>query len=270
MKSKLIPHIYILGVKDNFRGGNLTNELEGNKDVSFEIHWARRVDLLDLENQDFSNSHFAKFAVGRKLKCEEISCADGHNEIYKKILDRRLPWSIVLEDDVWIVGQLDSVNSYLFDTEIPTIIFLNKLAEKVSHSNDEYKSENEKSFGLVKQFLPKNIACSYAVNLAAVKMINEIQNYHLISSPDWPYRWSPRVDFYQVVLPIFEHPIQGENSLIGDRYSGREKILNRIPNPIRLFRALMFHIPFDIAYKKEISFKYKLIFRQLFYRIGTK
>ena len=104
----------------------------------------------------------------------------------------------------------------------------------------------------------------------AVKVINELGHNQLISSPDWPYRWSPRVDFYQCVSPIFVHPPQGENSLIGERSNNREKILNRIPNPIRLFRALMFNIPFDVAFKKEISFKCKLLFRQLRYKIGAK
>jgi hypothetical protein len=269
MKNKSTPHIFILGLQDNFRGESLVDEL-AKADSSFEIHWAKKVYSQDIVNQDIIDSRFAKFAIGREIKCEEISCANGHNEIYKKIFEKRLQWSIILEDDVEMIDELDSVNRYLFETEFPSIIFLNNLAEKVSHLNETGKSEEKKQTGIVKQFLPKNIACSYAINFAAVKVINELGHNQLISSPDWPYRWSPRVDFYQCVSPIFVHPPQGENSLIGERSNNREKILNRIPNPIRLFRALMYNIPFDVAFKKEISFKCKLLFRQLRYKIGAK
>ena len=269
MKNRMLPYIFILGVQDKFRGKNLIDEFTRDK-ISFEIHWANKIKPQDIVDKNISDSGFAKFAIGRQLKHEEISCANGHNAIYKKIYERRLPWSIILEDDVKLINDLSNIKSILWDSKVPTIIYLNALVEKVNHFNDIAKPKEKQSRGVIRQFLPKNIACSYAINLAAVEMIREVGNHNLISSPDWPYRWSSRVDFYQVLSPIFMHPAQEDNSLIGKRLNDREKMLNRIPNPIRLARAVIFRIPFGIAFKTEIVLKSKLIFRQLLYKIGEK
>jgi GR25 family glycosyltransferase involved in LPS biosynthesis len=267
MASKLLPKFFILGVKNRFRGFELVNEIERQGGIC-EIHWAQT--LEEIENFNRSSLKFQYFAIGRRLKFEEISCALGHNGIYQLIWKQGLTWGVVLEDDVQVVTELQKLSDYLFQSDQPTIIFLNSFPLNMSHENDEVDHKIGIPNGLRKQFLPKNIACSYAINFAAVDLIFKLGRNNLLSVADWPYVWHRQVNFYQIEELFFSHSDDAKYSIIGNRNTSKEKFSVRIPNPIRVIRAILFGVPIRIAIENEVLVKTKLLYRQVKFKIGKR
>ncbi|CAN2244682.1 Glycosyl transferase, family 25 [actinobacterium SCGC AAA044-D11] len=265
MSSILLPKFFILGVRNKFRGFELFNEIERQGGIC-QIQWAQTFE--EIENYHKTSLEFQNFTIGRRLKFEEISCALGHNEIYQLIWRQGLTWAVVLEDDVQVVNELQKLSDYLFQSDEPTIIFLNSFSLKVSHENVEANHKIGIPDGLRKQFLPKNIACSYAINFAAVDLILKLGRNNLLSVADWPYIWFTQVHFYQIEKPFFSHSNDANFSIIGNRNTSREKFSMRIPNPIRLIRAILFDVPIRIAIKNEVLVKAKLLYLQVKFKIG--
>jgi GR25 family glycosyltransferase involved in LPS biosynthesis len=267
MLSSSIPIIFILGVKKRFRGKSLVSEIN-RQSGNCQIHWAKTIE--EVQDSVLSSIAFQYFTIGRELKFEEISCALGHNDIYMTILSQNLPWAIVLEDDVQVVAELVKLNDYLFESDAPSIIFLNSFSQKLSHNNSNTRREFGVSAKLSKQFLPKNIACSYAINLAAVRLIANIGQTKLISVADWPYLWFSKVSFYQISNPFFLHSGDPQFSLIGSRVNSRERFSKRIPNPMRVIRAILFGVSIKTAFKNELVLKTKLIYLQAKFKLGVR
>lgn len=55
-----------------------------------------------IENRKYYDPQKAQHAEGRQLSAGEVGCALSHNYVYSKILEKQIPYALILEDDVII------------------------------------------------------------------------------------------------------------------------------------------------------------------------
>lgn len=77
------------------------------------------------ENPDYYDVKKAKKLIHRELKAGEVGCALSHNAVYKEIVKEKLPYALVLEDDIVISKDLpeviESLLPYLTGSRIITL-----------------------------------------------------------------------------------------------------------------------------------------------------
>ena len=97
--------IYILGLKNNFRGTNLFESIK-QENLDVEIIWG-----VDYRINEFSKDQFPdvkeEIFYGRKVSFGELACNLGHAMIMKKAYEEKVDFAIILEDDVQILDFLN-------------------------------------------------------------------------------------------------------------------------------------------------------------------
>lgn len=138
-------------------------------------------------------------AMGRRLLDGEIGCALSHCGIYRRMVDERIPYALVLEDDIAIVGDLAGalldVESFC-NPERPQIILLThhtKGAPDVGISRITYEMFTE----------------GYVVTLAAARALCRA-NYPVVTVADSWGRWRRRgiIELYKCYPPALSQDWQ--------------------------------------------------------------
>jgi glycosyl transferase, family 25 len=110
----------------------------------------------------------------RELRLSEIGCAMSHIHVYRKIVDEKLPYALILEDDVVIPeGFGDVIGSIerLIQADRPEILLLSPASVDLRHSGAMRASGNYKADPFIGGFF----ASSYIVTrLAALSLLQEL------------------------------------------------------------------------------------------------
>lgn len=122
--------------------------------------------------------------IGRELAPGEIGCVMSHQIIYKKIIDQKIPYALVLEDDIDLTSEIINISNKvesISDTWDVVLVGyhgvksrddLNLQGEIVKDLNDEYK--------LIKLKEPAHGTYGYFVsNRGAKRLLEQSQDYVL-------------------------------------------------------------------------------------------
>lgn len=92
----MIP-IFVVSMPNSPRRLSMTSKL---KDMEFEYLDAIVGKSFLNEIGQINNTEWVKNRYKRNLTAGEFGCSESHKEIYKKIIEHKIPWAIILEDDV--------------------------------------------------------------------------------------------------------------------------------------------------------------------------
>jgi len=74
---------------------------------------------VDFRNKSYDaieselNLDFAEYIVGGKLSPGEVGCLLSHQQVYETIVDKKIAWALVIEDDAELVLHADEIVSYM-------------------------------------------------------------------------------------------------------------------------------------------------------------
>jgi len=80
--------------------------------------------LSETEIGQHCNQEKAKQLFGRELLLGEIGCALSHKKIYQEIIDKNLPYAVILEDDALIGSEFKEIVSLIIEKKIDYDIVL--------------------------------------------------------------------------------------------------------------------------------------------------
>lgn len=92
----MIP-IFVVSMPNSARRLSMTSKL---KDMEFEYLDAIVGKFFLNEIDQINNTEWVKNRYKRNLTAGEFGCSESHKKIYKKIIELKIPWVIILEDDV--------------------------------------------------------------------------------------------------------------------------------------------------------------------------
>ena len=213
-------HIWILGLKDGYRGNNLEIELKAQK-LKFSIFWgingSKRKEINQIPNY---TSNFSNFLYGRDMLSTEVATSLGHIGIYGEFLKSNYEWALILEDDVRIDSGLSYFLECLTKYKEPAVISLSSgegfKFKKHTFLHERFKVKNHEILRLLE--LP-SLAHGYLINRRAVEMIDLKESKRLISVADWPYLWPKSFQYYMAKVSLVEEDDSNFGTLIGDRKS---------------------------------------------------
>jgi hypothetical protein len=202
--------IYILGLKNSFRGEALLKELSSNfGDV--HIHWGTdaRLNPLDVSHR---NDVRSRRIYGRVLRDSEIACAQGHFQILLKAQRRNTDIVLILEDDAEIVniGELKFWITQL-NLKKPTIwTFSNSSSSKLVIPSPSRKISK-------RTFCTPTLAHAYAINRLALDFILDGYARYGIEGfqADFPLFYADLANFEIAPLNIIQQ--SSVESIIGER-----------------------------------------------------
>jgi GR25 family glycosyltransferase involved in LPS biosynthesis len=220
------PNIFIIGVKSRYRGHPLEKQLS---DFGFDIenYWGINGKSLSDEAESYLASQLVPAVLTNySMSTGEICCAIAHLEIYSLMVERKISWACILEDDaiplfdpVVIFKSLDCFSE-------PTILSLN-VPLATSEVNSSLSKREKVVWGqdlnasFIKLHSPRLQTYAYLINLQAAKLIVERkQRTRKVSArADWPIEIYPGINFYVCKVPIFSHKDDRLDSLISrNRY----------------------------------------------------
>ena len=151
------------------------------------------------KDKDFYDEKKALKFEHRKLKIGEVGCSLSHNAIYNKIVKDKIPYALILEDDIILNEKLP-----LFLENIEKHLKGNMVIN-ISRC-DVYKKKNQKkvfeNFYLVS---PRYIkyggiacACGYIVTLDAAKIMQDYNKPVYFPADAWGY-YLNKVNFYGII-----------------------------------------------------------------------
>ena len=249
--------VYILGLKENFRGHLLENHLAQMGFSASRVEGVPKAASL-VNNYLTSSLTFAKFSIRRPLTPGEVACFLGHQFMYSEFLASRAEWGVFLEDDAILTGNLKALTKNLKNSKHPIHLTLHG-APSLDIEVGEWNSSSDLlnlSDSLSKRLItPPAGAFGYLMNRQAALLVVERGKLGLASIADWPYYWPTKIRNYRVKTPLISHPISTEQSQIGLRPANFEKWRHRIPNLFRLWKSIRFGIPFIDSLRKEVIYK---------------
>ncbi|CRL65450.1 glycosyltransferase family 25 protein [Proteus vulgaris] len=99
--------IYVVSIKDSLRKKNIEQELR-----NYNFSYIDAVVGSD-QNKDYinniNNQKWVKKRYKRKLALGEIGCSLSHKKIYQKIIEDDTEWAIILEDDINLRKDIESL-----------------------------------------------------------------------------------------------------------------------------------------------------------------
>lgn len=212
--------VVVLGVRRQFRGESLLRDLH-------EKHLLPRVidgldarslppNLIDL----LSNVKPAQILGFPALSIPEISCSAGHLYLYQWAYFKGVDWLLVLEDDVTLLKNPNSLLDCLSKIDGPVLVSLQQ-PQRSSSKNGfsarevRIKERDPKCESLQRILEPRLQTCSYLINFAAVKKLYERNKKISVAfRADWPITIYPGIKFFVTKEPYFSHPESREESLI--------------------------------------------------------
>jgi len=107
MHSFKLP-VFVISLKsDSVRRKHIREQLEK---LNFEFEFFDAFIGRDYaDNPAYYNEKKALKAEGRKLRAGEVGCALSHNAVYRLIVERQLPYALILEDDAVLSADLPEV-----------------------------------------------------------------------------------------------------------------------------------------------------------------
>ena len=107
MHSFKLP-VFVVSLKsDSVRRKHIREQLEK---LHFEFEFFDAFIGKDYaDNPAYYNEKKALKAEGRKLRAGEVGCALSHNAVYRLIVERELPYALILEDDAVLSADLPEV-----------------------------------------------------------------------------------------------------------------------------------------------------------------
>ena len=254
---------YILGIKSNFRGERLIQELI-SYNISPKIVWGPEVseDISLIESH--INQKFANFTIGRDIKPQEVACCLGHIRMYENFVESGDEWGLFFEDDAILKRNPTPIFESLPTTNAKIQIFIHdgpgtnlKYGKKLTTPENVFISRLDPQYG----------AYGYIMNRAAVSSVLISQITMFINTPDWPYFWPKEIQFYVSRDVYVSHPQDASMSIIGERINKEATLINQLPKWSRLTKGLKYSNTFNIIFYREVSLKIIRIFLQLKKRI---
>ena len=119
MKSQLSKNkikVFLITLKEEkLRSQIMFAQLEKLK-LDYEIFFATKGEKLSKVLLKKYNEKITFKNINRCMSLDEISCCISHIEIYKKIIKQRIPYALILEDDVILkkdlIGALNSIKNF--------------------------------------------------------------------------------------------------------------------------------------------------------------
>ena len=229
--------IFILGLRRNFRGNNLLQQLRVLQ-LDFKIIWGLEVTSF---NDSFLDSMLdqskSKFILGRKMSYGELSCALGHLEMYENFIRTEKPWGLFLEDDAKILPGIEDILLKLPNKLSPSIILLTSYLSEWSRTFNLYPFpflRNELKLSDSIQFKQCAIhpvgAHAYLMNRsAALVAVHHLRGRKIFSPADFPFQFRNLVNFF---VPKSDYGVQ--NNYISLLEEGRSSIQNmHTPNNLQ-------------------------------------
>ncbi len=163
--------VYIVNLKKDLkRKENILNQIQIQKLNNFEIIEAidgNELNQIELDEQVFKNKKL-KNPWNTKMSPSQIGCALSHIKIYKKFINSKYDFALILEDDAVFVNNFSDelinfiLNSFKFKKQI---ILLSELKEFFSKPID--KKNNYELVNVTNAFFTH----SYFINKEAAKSI---------------------------------------------------------------------------------------------------
>jgi hypothetical protein len=255
---------YVLGIKSNFRGVALIEQLE-LYGIFPNIVWGPQVEVDRIRIAQHTNQEFANFAIGRDIKPEEIACCLGHIEMYENFHATESEWGLFLEDDAIPLLDPISLIKRLPTSDEPLQIFLHD----GPGTNLRFRQDKElKKLDLTRRLDPQYGAYGYLLNRSAVSKILNSPIREFINTPDWPYFWPRQIKYFVSSEVYFSHPKDLSISIIGERINKEAKLINQIPRWSKITEAQKFSPEIQTLLYKEFSLKLLRIFLQIWKRIS--
>lgn len=162
---------------------------------------------------------------GRMPSDAEFACALSHVKVYRRIVDEKIPWSLILEDDA--IPQKDLVQ-FLQIEHWKNVQF----TQLVENGMPLYviKKSRKRVFGNYNSYLysighnPPAGAYGYIISKKAAQFIFE-NGVPVTNEADWPYcisRLIQKKEFRIIYPPLIHHPEDNSSSLI-DPYRQNSK-----------------------------------------------
>jgi hypothetical protein len=255
---------YVLGIKSNFRGNALIEQL-AHYEIVRNMVWGPQVEIDQEKIAKHTDQKFANFAIGRDIKQQEIACCLGHIEMYQNFDATEKEWGLFLEDDAIPLLDPSPLIKKLPTSDKPLQIFLHD----GPGSNLLFRQDRIlKELGLSRRLDPQYGAYGYLLNRSAVSKILKSPIKDLINTPDWPYFWPRDIRFFVSSHVYFSHPKDLSFSIIGERINKEAKLMSQIPNFSRIIQGQKFSSDFRHLFYKEFSLKLLRISLQLWKKIS--
>lgn len=194
--------IYILGVKDNFRGNQLCEDL-----IKLRFHphlvWgynaASELERTILKSL-YKNEKSIKERVNRELSFGEIACYEGHLRILKEFSRSKEDFALILEED----AILQHPNLNLSSIVLPSGgKYLVQLYGNTSQVNE---IEQSQIFKLKRRLVPLPGTYAYIISReAAMSFINQYNKTGIDGTIDWPHYFVGQTKLYQTKVNFFTH-----------------------------------------------------------------
>jgi GR25 family glycosyltransferase involved in LPS biosynthesis len=256
------PEVFIIGVKSRYRGQPLEQQLS-DFGFDFENYWGINGESLSNEAESFLASQLVPSVLTNySMSNGEICCAIAHLEIYSWIVERKITWACILEDDA--ISLFDPALTFksLDCFSGPTILSLN-VPLATSEVNPSL-SKREKvvrgqdlNTSFIKLHSPRLQTYAYLINLQAAKLIVERkQRRRKVSArADWPIEIYPGINFYVCKVPIFSHKDDRLDSLIStDRYQESFKTNRFLVSVLRSRLSKISGVTFLVLGLKKVNF----------------
>ena len=270
------PKVFIIGVKSRYRGHPLEKQLS-DFGLDFENYWGINGKSLSDEAESYLASQLVPAVLTNySMSTGEICCAIAHLEIYSLIVERKISWACILEDDAISLFDPSIIFKSLDHFSEPTILSLNvPLATSEVNSALSKREKVVKDLDLNTSFIkldsPRLQTYAYLINLQAAKLIVERkQRRRKVSArADWPIEIYPGINFYVCKIPIFSHKDDRLDSLISrDRYRDSFKSNQFLVSVLRSKLSKISGATFLILGLKGVNFI--SLFHFLYFRKITK
>lgn len=208
LENLMIP-IFVISLKNSIkRREYVTSQLKA-LNLKYELFDAYLgKDFYD--NPNYYNEKKALKYEHRKLKVGEVGCSLSHNAIYKTIVTKKIPYALILEDDVIIKQELfeflEDIEKYLYGNMIINIGRCEVYKKKKIKINDKFsmvKPRYIKQGGIAGAF-------GYIITLEAAKNIVNMNLPVYFPADAWGY-FMKKTHMYGIiprmslVIPNLEH-----------------------------------------------------------------
>jgi len=172
---ELKTKLYILGMKDNFRGDKLVESIARNS-LDYEVCWGIPISEVD-QLSYFRNEQKSLFLYGRDLQSSEISCTLGHRAILLKAYQDCVDTAVILEDDV-IVNNFNRLIENIGESNLqaqPTLTLLladPRLCLTLKSLRANFKKRNYRIFS------NPSPTSAYLLNSAAISSLVKLPDSH--------------------------------------------------------------------------------------------
>jgi GR25 family glycosyltransferase involved in LPS biosynthesis len=216
MQSPQKTKIYILGLKNNFRGVNLFESIK-KENLDVEVIWG-----VDYRLHKFSKDQFPdvkeEIFYGRQVSFGELACNLGHAMIMQKAFEEDIDLAVILEDDVHILNFLE------FKTVIANLDMLNPALVSLYFNERNILSLSKKRKIISEKFYLKRNYClsastaAYAINKTALRRINPFlgSRKHISFQPDFPPYMGGLLTFF-LLENSFINLAEDSLSVVNDR-----------------------------------------------------